>query len=201
MLVTTYVNLGKGKYRASFENGMTCVLYRGEAARLSLSEGCDITEEQYDILINEIIGKRAKKRAMHLLEKMDRTEHQLRDKLSKNEYPKECIDIAVEYVKSYNYIDDDRYAHNFVRLSQERLSRQQIFQKLMQRGIRKDLINSALDDEYESDEDEMIRKLLEKRHFKGQLSEDKEFQRIYNYILRRGYSSNKILKEMRNYTC
>ena len=71
----------------------------------------------------------------------------------------------------------------------------------MQRGIRKDLINSALDDEYESDEDEMIRKLLEKRHFKGQLSEDKEFQRIYNYILRRGYSSNKILKEMRNYTC
>ena len=123
------------------------------------------------------------------------------DKLSKNEYPKECIDIAVEYVKSYNYIDDDRYAHNFVRLSQERLSRQQIFQKLMQRGIRKDLINSALDDEYESDEDEMIRKLLEKRHFKGQLSEDKEFQRIYNYILRRGYSSNKILKEMRNYTC
>ena len=199
--VITYANLGKGKYRVSFDNGMTCVLYRGEAARLSLSEGCLITEEQYDILINEIIGKRAKKRAMHLLEKMDMTEYKLREKLKRNDYPDESIDLAVEYVKSYDYINDDRYAHNFVRLSQDRLSRQQIYQKLMQRGVNRDVINHALEDEYESEEEEMIKKLLEKRNFRGKLTEEKEFQRIYSYILRRGYSSNLILKEMRNFSC
>ena len=55
--VITYANLGKGKYRVSFDNGMTCVLYRGEAARLSLSEGCLITEEQYDILARFYLQK------------------------------------------------------------------------------------------------------------------------------------------------
>ena len=105
--VITYANLGKGKYRVSFDNGMTCVLYRGEAARLSLSEGCLITEEQYDILINEIIGKRARKRAMHLLEKMDMTEYKLREKLKRNDYPDECIDYVVlheiAHIKHHNH--------------------------------------------------------------------------------------------------
>ena len=152
-------------------------------------------------MINEIIGKRARKRAMHLLEKMDMTEYKLREKLKRNDYPDECIDLAVEYVKSYDYINDDRYAHNFVRLSQDRFSRQQIYQKLMQRGVKRELISHALEDEYESEEEEMIKKLLEKRHFRGELTEEKEFQRIYSYILRRGYSSNIILKEMRNFSC
>lgn len=198
--VVTYDSLGKGKYRVAFDNGMTCVLYRGEAARLSLSEGICITEEQYRILIDEILGKRAKKRAMHLLEKMDRTEYQLRDKLMQGEYPAECVDMAIEYVKSYKYIDDDRYAHNYVRYSQDKLSRRQISIKLMQKGVTRDVINKALEDEYNNDDSLMIRQLLIKRHFEGAKADSKDFQRIYNYILRRGFNSNQIIKEMKHFS-
>lgn len=199
--VITYTSLGKGKYRAVFDNGVTCVLYRGEAARLSLSEGSNITDDEYRLLINEIVGKRAKKRAMHLLEQMDRTEHQLREKLIKGEYPLESIDLAISYVKSFKYLDDDRYAHNFVRYSKEKLSSQQIKIKLMSKGISGNIISQAIEDEYDSDETIMIRKLLEKRHFEGEKTNQKDFQRIYNYVLRRGYSSNKILKEMKTFSC
>lgn len=199
--VITYTSLGKGKYRAVFDNGVTCVLYRGEAARLSLSEGSNITDDEYSVLINEIVGKRAKKRAMHLLEQMDRTEHQLREKLIKGEYPLESIDLAISYVKSFKYLDDDRYAHNFVRYSKEKLSSQQIKIKLMSKGISGNIISQAIEDEYDSDETIMIRKLLEKRHFEGEKTNQKDFQRIYNYVLRRGYSSNKILKEMKTFSC
>lgn len=199
--VITYTSLGKGKYRAVFDNGVTCVLYRGEAARLSLSEGSNITDDEYRLLINEIVGKRAKKRAMHLLEQMDRTEHQLREKLIKGEYPLESIDLAIGYVKSFKYLDDDRYAHNFVRYSKEKLSSQQIKIKLMSKGISGNIISQAIEDEYDSDETIMIRKLLKKRHFEGEKTNQKDFQRIYNYVLRRGYSSNKILKEMKTFSC
>ena len=195
--VNDYEALGKGRYRVAFDNGVSCVLYRSEAAQLSVEVQCSLTDENYDYLINEIVGKRAKKRAMHILEQMDRTEHQLREKLAKGEYPQECIDSAVEYVKKYRYLDDERFASSYVRYYQEKLSRQQLSVKLSQKGVSKDIIAEALEMEYEADDGEKIRNLLSKRHFDPDNTDRQENNKIYQYILRRGFKSSDILKEMR----
>lgn len=195
--VNNYEALGKGRYRVAFDNGVSCVLYRSEAAQLSIEAQCSLTDENYDYLINEIVGKRAKKRAMHILEQMDRTEHQLREKLAKGEYPQECIDSAVEYVKKYRYLDDERFASSYVRYHQEKLSRQQLSVKLSQKGVGKDIIAEALEMEYEADDGEKIRNLLSKRHFDPDNTDRQENNKIYQYILRRGFKSSDILKEMR----
>ena len=195
--VNNYEALGKGRYRVAFDNGVSCVLYRSEAAQLSIEAQCSLTDENYDYLINEIVGKRAKKRAMHILEQMDRTEHQLREKLAKGEYPQECIDSAVEYVKKYRYLDDERFASSYVRYHQEKLSRQQLSVKLTQKGVSKDIIAEALEMEYEADDGEKIRNLLSKRHFDPDNTDRQENNKIYQYILRRGFKSSDILKEMR----
>lgn len=195
--VNNYEALGKGRYRVAFDNGVSCVLYRSEAAQLSIEAQCSLTDENYDYLINEIVGKRAKKRAMHILEQMDRTEHQLREKLAKGEYPQECIDSAVEYVKKYRYLDDERFASSYVRYHQEKLSRQQLSVKLSQKGVSRDIIAEALEMEYEADDGEKIRNLLSKRHFDPDNTDRQENNKIYQYILRRGFKSSDILKEMR----
>ena len=195
--VNNYEALGKGRYRVAFDNGVSCILYRSEAAQLSIEVQCSLTDENYDYLINEIVGKRAKKRAMHILEQMDRTEHQLREKLAKGEYPQECIDSAVEYVKKYRYLDDERFASSYVRYHQEKLSRQQLSVKLSQKGVSKDIIAEALEMEYEADDGEKIRNLLSKRHFDPDNTDKQENNKIYQYILRRGFKSSDILKEMR----
>lgn len=195
--VDNYEALGKGRYRVAFDNGVSCILYRSEAAQLSIEVQCSLTDENYDYLINEIVGKRAKKRAMHILEQMDRTEHQLREKLARGEYPQECIDSAVEYVKKYRYLDDERFASSYVRYHQEKLSRQQLSVKLSQKGVSKDIIAEALEMEYEADDGEKIRNLLSKRHFDPDNTDRQENNKIYQYILRRGFKSSDILKEMR----
>lgn len=59
--ITGYENIGKGKYRTTFDNGTTCVLYRTEAVRYSIMEGAFISEADYEKLITEVVGKRAKK--------------------------------------------------------------------------------------------------------------------------------------------
>lgn len=140
---------------------------------------------------------RAKKRALHLLERMDRTEHQLREKLRASDYPEEVVEEAIEYVKSFHYIDDERYAENFTRYKKENMSRQQIKQKLMLKGVSKDIIANAIDEEYDVDESVHIRNLLAKKHFSNENSDDTEFRRVYNYLLRRGFRSSDILKEMK----
>ena len=48
----------------------------------------------------------AKKKAMSLLKYMDRTEWQLRDKLSLKGFSEGAIEEAIEYVKSFHYLDD-----------------------------------------------------------------------------------------------
>ena len=195
--VNNYEALGKGRYRVAFDNGVSCILYRSEAAQLSIEVQCSLTDENYEYLINEIVGKRAKKRAMHILEQMDRTEHQLREKLAKGEYPQECIDSAVDYVKKYRYLDDERFASSYVRYHQEKFSRQQLSVKLSQKGVSKDIIAEALEMEYEADDGEKIRNLLNKRHFDPDNTDRQENNKIYQYILRRGFKSSDILKEMR----
>lgn len=140
---------------------------------------------------------RAKKRALHLLERMDRTEHQLREKLRASEYPEEVIEEAIEYVKSFHYIDDERYAETFTRYKKEKMSRQQIKQKLMLKGVSREIISNAIEDEYDVDETVHIRSILKKKHYAADVSDEGEFRRVYNYLLRRGFRSSDILKEMK----
>ena len=194
--VTECQTLSKGKVQVSFDNGMQMILYASEVRRFQLREGASVTEEDLQKILEEVIGKRARKRAMHLLERMDRTEEQLRKKLEMGGYPQICIDSAIAYVKFYHYLDDYRYACVFIRGSQEKMSRRQIEMKLMQRGVGKDLIERALQEEYEGDETEQISILLEKRHFAPGQSDEKEFRRTYQYLMRRGFQSGDILKAM-----
>ena len=86
-------------------------------------EGAFISEADYEKLITEVVGKRAKKRALHLLEQMDRSERKLREKLTQGGYPDCCVDAAIDYVKSFHYLDDYRFASTYVRYHQDSLSR------------------------------------------------------------------------------
>lgn len=195
--VTGYEPVGKGKIRVKFSDGTICLLYRGEARTYQIQEHASLSYEAYEKLMTETIGKRAKKRCMHLLEQMDRTEKQLRDKLEAGEYPARCIEDAIAYVKSFHYLDDYRYACTYVQYRKERMSRGQLTQKLMQKGVSKDLIVQAIEEYDAEDETEQIMALLEKKHYDSSACDQKEFVRIYQYILRRGFKSNDILKCMK----
>jgi len=192
-------SLGKGKYRIGFDTGVICLVYGSEIRGMGIEAGACISEEQYHTILYDIVGKRAKKRALHLLERMDRTEQQLREKLLASEYPQNCVEDAIDYVKSFHYVDDVRYAETYTRYSKEKLSRQQIKQKLMTKGVSRDIIEQTVENEYDADESVHIRKLLEKKHYNREECEEGEFRRIYQYLLRRGFHSNDILKEMKSF--
>lgn len=190
----------KGKVNIRFETGVEMALYRGELRKLTqqesrqvLQEDAYISTELYQKLLHEIVGLRAKKRAMFLLEQMDRTEHQLREKLKKNGYPDECVEDALLYVKKYHYIDDFRYASHYIKYHQQKKSRQKLKMDLMQKGVKKDMIDMALEEHFASDEKRQIEELLEKRHYSARNADEKEMRRTYQFLMRRGYKSSDIL--------
>ncbi len=194
--VTRIEKLGNGKRRVHFEDNGSLILYDSETRGCELKEGSTISLKVYEHLLAEVVGKRAKKRALYLLEQMDRTEQQLREKLMASEYPEKCVDDAIAYVKSFHYLDDERYAETFTRYKKEKMSRQQIKQKLMMKGISRDIISNVIEEEYDVDESIHIRSILEKKKFSGQNTDEGEFRRVYNFLLRRGFRSSDVLREM-----
>lgn len=106
------------------------VLYISEIRRFNIKKDAYISLEDYEDII-DILNKRSKIRAMSLLKDRDYTRKKLFEKLKANGYPDECIEKAVQYVSSYGYIDDKRYAVNYIISHMTSKSRRVIEQSLM----------------------------------------------------------------------
>lgn len=138
----------------------------------------------------------AVKAAMKLLERMDRTEKNLREKLAGKGFSEREIEEAVSHVKSYHYLDDERYASIYIRYHADKKSLTRLRQELSRKGVDRETVELLLETEYEGDEEAQIRALLEKKHFDNSM-ERKEKERIYAFLLRRGFPSAKILRVMK----
>lgn len=186
----------KGKACLVLNERITLWLYRGEIREFSLQTGSVFEEDTYQKLLHEVLGRRATKRAMHLLERQDRTEYQLRQKLSQGHYPPEAIEDAIGYVDSYHYLDDERYARTFISFHKDRRSRLRIRMDLQRRGIASDLIARCLEEEFDTDEMEQIMELLEKKQYVQNSHDQASRRKIYQFLLRRGFKSADILRAM-----
>ena len=79
--------------------------------------------------------KNARRKAMLLLEHMDRTEKGLSDRLRQAGFSAEATEDAMNYVRSYGYLNDYRYAMNYISFRMGNKSRQKILQELSGKGI------------------------------------------------------------------
>ena len=79
--------------------------------------------------------KNARRKAMLLLEHMDRTEKGLSDRLRQAGFSAEATEDAMNYVRSYGYLNDYRYAMNYITFHMGTKSRQKILQELLGKGI------------------------------------------------------------------
>ena len=202
MTITDIVELDKKRCKIFIDGEFAFVLYKGELREYDIKSGNEISESVYESINSEVLSKRAKLRAMNLLQKKDYTEKQLRDKLQEGLYSQELIDEAIDYVKSYRYLDDERFARDYITYHMEMRSRNRILQDLTGKGISKDVIISIMDELYSESEEatgdieaEQINKLLIKKHFDKDM-DYKDKQKIMAFLVRRGYTMDSIRRAM-----
>ena len=94
MYVTKIEPVTKTKYKVFIDGQFAFVLYKGELSRYHIAQDTEVDERLVSQILSEIVLKRAKLRAMHLLTDMDRTESQLRTKLKQGLYPDDIIEQA-----------------------------------------------------------------------------------------------------------
>lgn len=145
----------------------------------------DTTEKSEEELKNEV--KRAKLRALHLLTAMDRTEAQLREKLQAS-YCEEAVEAAIDYVKSFGYINDERYVRVYIESKSRTKSRKQIEQELIfQKGISKEAVQRGFEEAQMADICEVIQKYMDKKKINPQTCDYEQKQKFFAYMLRKGF--------------
>lgn len=202
MTVTQIVEHTKSRSKIYIDQQFAFVLYKGELRRYHIYEGKEIDMQDYDALMHEILPRRAKLRCMNLLKSREYTRYQLKEKLRQGLYPEKVMEEALDYVASFRYIDDDRYALDFIRCSSERKSRRRIEADLARRGVDRDTVSRAWNrwatEGNVLDEERQIVKLLEKRHFQAELADRKQQRNTYAFLARKGFSPESIRRAMKN---
>ena len=112
--------LPKGKTKSIlFLDGDTVgPVKNSDMAFFNVTDGADIGEEKTEEILLNCILPAGKGKALDLLGVADRTEKELHDRLSEAGYGESVISHIMDYVKQYPYLNDSRYAYNY--LSAER---------------------------------------------------------------------------------
>lgn len=198
MIVTEIKPVTKQKFQIELDGQPAFVLYKGELSRYHIQKDEELEEAIYREIVDEVLTKRAKLRAMHLLQKMDRTKAELRRKLEQSGYPFEAVETALAYVESFHYVDDARYAARYIEFQKSKKGRARLKMELLQKGISGEIVDRALEEaEEEIDAKETIRQMLQSKRKSKEPLEEKEKQRLYGFFMRKGFSSSEILSVFR----
>lgn len=132
-----------------------------------------------------------KEKALKFLVYKMRSEHEVRQHLKeKHSATNEAIEDIIDYLYSYNYLDDEKYAVAFIKdkLNFSPIGRIKMKYELAQKGINSSIIEIMIEELYPLEKEiEIAKKLLLK---KGRASHSTQKNRTYLYS--KGFSISSI---------
>jgi regulatory protein len=125
----------------------------------------------------------------------------LRLRLLDREHPAEEVDIAIARLLETRALDDQRVARACARTSVnvKGRGRLRVMRELHDMGIAKDVAAEALAEVFgELDERSLIARALQKKlHGRAKIADRAEYARLYQYLMRQGFSPAAIVQSLR----
>ena len=198
MTITRIKELTKSRYLITVDDEFTFVLYKGELRIYKVNMLSEMTDDTFHEIMTVVLPKRAKLRLLNLLQKKSYTEKQLKEKLEEGYYPVDIIKIAIDYVKSYGYINDQQFATDYYEYYKSSKSKSAMKRELIKRGIPNEYMEHLfeLTEETADEEEIQIKRWLEKKHYSLEISM-KDKKKLYDFLMRKGYSFDKIKQVMK----
>lgn len=156
---------------------------------MGLSIGKQLSGDELDKIKSDSEIDKTYNRALYYLQYGPRTEHQMSSYLIQKGYDDKYISIIIQKLKDSNLINDYNYTQSFVTdkrtigLKSDTYIRSQLIKK----GVDKSVIESALvnEDENENNKLDVLKELMVKRYKQSEKYRDK--QKMTQYLLRQGF--------------
>ncbi len=200
MIITSRIPKGKTRCTITTDGGESFTVSVRDARLYGLEEGAEISASVLS-LIREQLRKEILHESGTLLGGRDYTEKRLTEKLLERDYPEDLVQEAVQSLKEARYLDDRRFAEQYLSAHLSDRSIARIRQDLAQRGVDNKLIDEAVSacsmEEIQEEELAQIRQLLKKRHYDPESADYAEQQKTAAFLYRRGFDAGLIRKAMR----
>lgn len=190
MIVTKIEDGEKNRKKIYLDGEYAFFLYPKELRQYPIEIDEELSDELYEEIRQKVVLVRAKRKMLALLSKKDYTCEEIARKLRQGYYSEDIVEEAVCYGVSKQYLDDERYAREYIEWKKGSKSLRQISYELSQKGIAKSIYEPILS--LEEDDEEALRELIE-RYMSKQSGEDfQKKQKTYRHFLQKGYSSSLI---------
>ena len=204
-------------------------MYSSDIRTYNWKIGQEFTEKEYNEVLRTVVFTNARKKALSLLAKMDYASGDMRLKLRKAEFPEEVIELVISGLLDKGYLDDRRYAQNYVETRSQSKGKGMLRLELQKKGICAEEIELALETLSGQEEQNgaymlLKKKYLEWRREQSRLDARKEednpdygnsdlpdypsIQKMKAALFRKGYSGDvinrawfQLQEEMRERNC
>ena len=142
--------------------------------------------------------------ALRTVEKTYKTEKELRDKLTEKGFEEDTIKRAIEFLKEYNLLNDEKYAEMYIKDRLRSQGRNKIKYALIRKGVSEDILLDKLSNIDSEDENDTAFKLAEKKYNilkKKESDKYKLSQKLFRFLLSKGYDydcCNSIVRRLTN---
>jgi regulatory protein len=137
---------------------------------------------------------------LKMLARRELSEMQVRQRLARKGHEPQAIDEAVERLCAERALDDTRVAEAIARTetSIRRRGRVRVRMQIERAGISKETAKRAIDDVFGTiDEGALLQSSLSKRlRGRDTIEDDREFQRIYRYLIAQGFESDQVMQAL-----
>lgn len=138
---------------------------------------------------------------LKMLARRELSEQQVRQRLARRGYDAEAVEAAVARLKAERAIDDARVAGAMARTESgvKRRGRWRVTRRIESAGIAPNVARQAADEAFEHiDPDALLEAALERRLRGGRpIADEREFQRLYRYLLGQGFEADPVLRALR----
>lgn len=206
MLHITAIEKAKKKgYHLFVEDEYALTVSAEILAETGLRTGQEITPQRLDEIRLLCDRRRARERALYLLESRSHSEKELFDKLCRNVDEAVAAEITAKMV-DLGLVDDESYARRWASMlfREKKYGPRRIRQSLMQKGFDRLLIDTVLEEMREEyspeDTDEQLQAIIARKYARYLEDDDpKNRSRVINGLLRLGYDYEQIRTALRNY--
>ena len=96
-------------------------------------------------------------------------------------------------MKSFGYINDEAYIRNFIMSKKGSKSKREIVMLLGQKGLRGESVDLIVEEMYaEESELSTIKEIMRKKRWNPSEMDEKEKQKMFGYLMRKGFSYEEI---------
>jgi regulatory protein len=169
---------------------------------LKINEKVDI--EKLRVLAKEDNYIKCKNSAIRIIERSYKSEKEMKDKLFLKGYDESAIERTLDFLREYNFLNDENYARSYVKDKIRVEGKRKIKYTLIRKGIDDNLIEDELSKVLSDDLKEAALGLALKKYNTLKKRENDKYklsQKLYRFLMSKGYDFDlvsQVVKEVIN---